>query len=143
MSVLSNIQDLIKASGNNVKETKIKIGKTTRKFYFKRLSFLDAQKLSSAMFTADGKFAPEKVGDRHVQLVANSLVDENGIPQLTAEQVAELPAELGGELLKAASQANGLLPDSVDEAVKNSEATGSEDSCSTSVDESLSAQSPN
>lgn len=112
---------------------------TTDTFYFRRLGFLRARELQATGFhlvpSEDGKamraeLDPSKLPKRNIKLIEESLVDENGKPFITADEIALLDPELGDKLQAAAEKVNAVGNDAVEVAEGNSEPTASASSSS-------------
>ena len=133
MSVKTKLETLKASLGPAVQERVVTIGEASETFHFKRLSYADNQRIQSIPFSVkDGKpsFDVKKAGERNCALLASSLCDENGFTQLNALEAAQLDQKIAEPLIKAATEVNGLNDDAEKDAVKNSEATASDDSSS-------------
>jgi tail assembly chaperone len=134
MSIKKRLEALSASLGPSVQEKTVKVGEAAETFHFKRLSYLENQRVQMIPFTVDkdGKpsFNAKKAGERNCAYLAAALCDEAGVPQLTAKDVESLEPQIAEALLKAANEVNGTNDKAVEDAVKNSEATAGDDTSS-------------
>ena len=143
---LQDMQELSAEVGPEIEAVEITIGSKTKKFHFRRVPYLRARQIVSApmKFSPPSKDAagndvpasvtidPDKIPDRNVTLIFESLVDADGKPFMDKKAIEKLPPKLGDELFKAAEKVNALNDEAAEDAVKNSAATGDDNSSSSS-----------
>ena len=113
-----SIQKLI-ASVVAVRSVEVEFEGTTETIRVRALGFREANAINLTLLGADGKVDTSKVQDYREKLLAQSIVDEDGKPVFTPEQVAEWPVLLADKIEKAIRAANGLTDEAGPEATKN------------------------
>lgn len=120
---LSNINDLINAAGPASKVEDVEVGGVTRQFTFRRLSFIDGDRIRSSAFGTDGKFDGKLFAGNNARIVAATLQDDDGNTPFSVDAINEWPVSLVDNLATAAQKVNSLLPGSQEADAKNSDAT--------------------
>jgi hypothetical protein len=152
---LQDLNELASEVGPEITPVEITIGKKTKTFHFRRVSYLRARQIVSGPMKfnppskdADGNevaanvsIDPDKMPTRNVSLIYESLVNADGTPFMNLKDIEKLPPQLGDKLFAAAEKVNALNDAAVEDAVKNSEATGA-DATSSSSPNGAAAPSP-
>lgn len=135
MSIKDQLAALTVARGPAIEERSITVGEASETFHFRRIPYAEAQKIATMPFKIDavtGKpsFDVSRVAERNAALVAASLCDADGKTALNFLDVSALDSDIATKLHIAASEVNGIADEAVKDAVKNSDATASDDSSS-------------
>src|SRR3989442_887527 len=111
MNAFEKLEALGNSAGEATKTVDIVLGEKTEKITLRRLSFEEAQTITSSIFAedAEGNFKPDRnlFKERNALLIALSVVGEDGT-QVTVDQAKKLHPKIGMQLLKAANEFNGF-----------------------------------
>lgn len=114
------IEELIAAAGPQIKDVEVEFGGVKTMLKVRQLKFREAGLLNAKLLGADGKVDTAKIGDYREALLAQTLVDADGKPVSTPDQIGEWPVLLVDEIEKAVRKANGLTETAAAEDTKNS-----------------------
>lgn len=123
MSMSNAISRMLAVAGPLIVARSIEFGGMREDFFFRRLPFIEADRLRVAVIGDNGKFDGDKFVGNNARLVAASLVDEEGKQLATFDEVCLWPTELVDKLAEAANEVNRLTSASSEAAAKNSEKT--------------------
>lgn len=121
--VLSQIHEMIDAAGPLVAKETVEFAGKKHEFHFRRLPFIEADRLRVSVIGGDGKFDGEKFAGNNARLVAATLVDGIGNSVASYDEVCLWPVGLVDKMAEAANKVNAIVPNAQELAVKNSAAT--------------------
>lgn len=126
MKGLNDIQALLDAFGGEYEEKEVTVRGVTRKFTFRRLSFLEADKIRVHSVGKEGTFDPDRHAGNNARLVSASLVDPDTHEMVAPVEEVELwPLPLVDALAKAAQAVNAATVEDQKELGKDSSSTPS------------------
>ena len=114
------IEELISAAGPQVKDVEVEYNGAKSEIRVRQLTFREAGTLNARLLDKEGKVSTDKIAEYREQLLAQTLVDADGKPAYTAEQVGSWPVLLVDEIEKAVRKANGLTDTAAADTTKNS-----------------------
>jgi hypothetical protein len=114
------IEELIAAAGPGIKDVEVEFGGVKSTLRIRQLRFREAGVLNAKLLNADGKVETGKIGEYRENLLAQTLVDADGKPAYTADQIGEWPVLLVDVIEAAVRKANGLTDTAAADGVKNS-----------------------